>query len=120
MATQAKRTPWQHRQKRLQVQLDELLKAITSILIALSSNEEKRAEEICVNQPESGRLEEDGLAVETETPPQPLEPLPPPQSLAVQPSLLPSLEKFGEDEQEEVVVAEIMVERSIGRSENMR
>ena len=86
---------------------------MASILIARSLKEEKRSKETCGNQPESGRLEEHGLAVEAEAPPQPPEPLPPQQSLAA----LPSLEKFGEDDQEEMVVAERMVKRSIGRSE---
>ena len=62
------------------------------------------------NQPKPGKLEGDGVAAEPETPPQPRAPLPPQQSLVAQPLPLPPLEKFGEDEQEGVVVAEKVVE----------
>ena len=82
---------------------------MASILIARSLKEEKKSEEIFGNQPDPRRLEEDGVPVEAETPPQPPAPLPPQQSLPAQPSPLPPLEGFGEGQQEEVVVAERVV-----------
>ena len=88
---------------------------MASMQIARSLNGEKRSEEMRGNQPESGRSEEDGPAVDAEVPPQPPESLPPQQSLAAKLSPLPSLRKYSEDGQKEVVVAEIGAERSIGR-----
>ena len=72
--------------------------------------EEKRSEEKSANQPESGKLEEDAIATEQETPPQPPEPLPPQQPLAAKLlALLSPPEEVGGDENEGVIVYENMV-----------
>ena len=93
---------WQRRQG-FHEQQQEVYKIIASAMTWIP--EEKRLEEINANQPEWGRLEEDAEAGEPETPPQPPEPLPPQQSLALQ--LLP--DEVGGDEHEEVVVSKNMV-----------
>ena len=84
---------------------------------ALRSKKDQRKSAETNSSRESWKTTQNSEAAEPETPPQPPEPLPPQQSLSAQPSPLPSVDTFVEDEQEEVIVAERMVQRSIGRSE---
>ena len=58
------------------MQQPKLFILMASILKAWSLKEERRSEEICANQPESGRLDEGAKAAEQESPSQPPEPLP--------------------------------------------
>ena len=75
------RLKWQRRQG-FHDQRQELLKIMASVVVAWTL-EEKRSEENYANQPESGRLEEDAEAAESETPP------PPPPQSTPPPQLLP-------------------------------
>ena len=82
---------------------------MASVIMAWTSAE-KRSDEICANQPEWRKLEEDAEAPEQETLPQPPEPLPTQQSLAAKPvaPLSPPEEVRG-DENEGVIVCKNMV-----------